>query len=250
MGIIFVVSPDYLEALYKEASKYKFGLQGYGNFKQACSGIYKTNPLDVIGYAIVSEALPELKSSEGKSLLKLLTFINDFETPKNLIFATNGHLGVINALARKFPRINISYVVEKDAMTDIVINRDIFGSLLLGVHNPYIFEKENGLRLGNFTSPVLQYKPLFSPYVLQCLDNVSKLETIQHTIEVDLPYQEYVKSADEIMQLFRKWKIYSSFSEDFADKEKLRALVSNVTNTTLWCTYKALEKILGGDENV
>ena len=64
MGIIFVISPVYLEALYEEAKPFDFRLQGYGNFTDACEGLLYTNVKDIIGYAYVADNLPKDLSIE------------------------------------------------------------------------------------------------------------------------------------------------------------------------------------------
>lgn len=248
MSVIFMVSPDYLEVLYKEASKYKFGLQGYGSFKLACSGVHKTNPLDIIGYAFILENFPELQSSEGKSMLKLLRMINDFETPKDVVFAVVNGQPRLNDLAKKFTRVKFSYVLEANPLTDTIINRDVFGSLLLSAYKPYVFQDETSFKLGDFGSPILRYTPLFNQYSLQCLSDAACLDSVEHTLEEDVPFREYTLSNDEIMQLLRKAKVFKEFGLVFREREVLDGLIENVQDVQRWSLYRALEfMIIGGD---
>lgn len=240
MRTVFVISPNYLEALYHESKDFKFGLQGYGSFAAACNGIMRLNPLDAVGFAYVGDDYPSLDSKEGAAMLQLFGILNDYPDRKKFLFVVRGSGKIAQALARKFPGVLVSYISEVESFTDILFKRDVFGSLLMAEGTPYVFKRSEEAPLGKFVSPTMKFKPLISSRVLECLAEVQCLTSIEMTMEHDSILREYKRTNDSILQLLREYKITKECGGVFDRKNHLETLIAETTDETMWCNYNAL----------
>lgn len=251
MGIIFVISPDYLESLFKEAKKYDFRLQGYSSVQDAAKGLIKTNIAEILGFAFVSRMLPKDLSSL-KMFLQLCNFMG---VRKKFLFALNDTSRLYELFKNSsYKNLDISYLNSIEVMTDIEINRNIFGSILKYNYEPYKLTKESRV-FDSYSLPKLSYKPIISQYVLKVLERVYVLDTLEHTLKCDPVYSEYKYSENdnELLIKLRETKVMidgfyllDDVSNETIEKSlnSCEELVKDMQNTKEFCIYRSLIYIL------
>lgn len=206
MSVIFIISPTYLNVLYKEALKYDFKLQGYGNVTNALKGLLKTNVSDIIGFAYVNTRLPT-NLSHLKYFMSLCGMICEHaDTPKKFIIALQDTEGFEDLLDRDFGNIDFSHI-PISTLTDIEVNRGIFGSILKNNYNPYdislkkqdddafdvnsIDLTKNDLLALHDSFPVLSFHHAINPYYLQVFEHYILRESLEETIKQDDIFQDF-----------------------------------------------------------
>lgn len=238
--VIYAVSPDYLEALYSEAKKYNFCLQGYGNLEDAIKGLKKTNISEILGFIFVGREL--YYSKEGLS--ELLNTCNRLcrYSPKKFIFALQNSKGLADALEiSSFENLKVSYLPDFEILTDTVINKQLFGSILLDSYEPYLLHEQSEKNVVS-QSATLKYEPLFSDYVLKCLDPVDKLNTYEMTTLNDKIYQEYLSDGSDLA-IIRECFIKKVFNISY-DKKAVREILKYREEAQQYCVYRALISII------
>lgn len=236
MKIIYVVSPDFLEALYTEAKKYTFCIQGYGNLNDALTGLLKTNISDILGFCYVGTELFYEKSmiSDYLKTCNMLCRNN----AKKFIFALQNSKGLAEVLQMsEFGNLKVSYLPDFEILTDTVINKQLFGSILLDNYEPYLLRDEQSAVV-KAENPALQYQTLFSDYVLQCLDPVDKLATFEDTKLNDSIYQEYVNDKSDLAYI-RECKIRKLFDISY-DRKVIAEIIERREGAQQYCVYRAL----------
>lgn len=236
MKVIYVVSPDYLEALYTEAKNYTFCLQGYGNFYDATKGLLKTNISDILGFCYVGTEL-FYEKSDTSAYLETCNMLCRNNT-KKFIFALQNSRGLADVLKiSDFKNLNVSYLPDFEILTDTVINKQLFGSILLDNYSPYLIKDEQP-PVFKVENPSLQYQTLFSDYVLQCLNPIDKLATFEDTKLNDNIYQEYINDKSDIAYI-RECKIKKLFDMPY-DKKAIIEIIEKREEVQQYCIYRAL----------
>lgn len=189
MGTIFMISPSYLEAAFNEAKQYDFFLQGYGSFSMGLQGFTQINLVDLLGIVfLVENESYLLKNSE-----KFLKLCNSMESNKKVLVVSQSDLSRFKSFAQQFSNLRFSYLPNVEVITDDVINRQIFGSILLDNFKPYKIESSANEVLATYHYTPLNYKPLISVYLLDCISKVVVLDSLKKTLLTDKVYQQYVK---------------------------------------------------------
>lgn len=237
MKVIFVVSPDYLEACYKEAQGYDFFLQGYGSLEAASKGLLKTNAFDILGFVYLAQALPE----DLNPLVNFMLKCNLLHSNRKFIFALQDNSNLSNIFnAVKFDNLRISYLPSVEVVTDSIINKDIFGSILLDNYKPYLLQPEERPALSDFSFNKLVYKPLFPDSFLRCLDPVEKLDSVEHTLLYDSIYQDYTTFNPKLAEI-RKGFVLREFGHTISKKDYLDLIKDESVN---YCLYRVLVQAL------
>ena len=134
MGVIFVVSPDYLPALCEEAEKYQTSVMAFGSVELALEGLDRVMISDVIGFAFLGSRLPQ----NLNQFCEFLKLIDQYETRvkfKFLLDRKDTTYKKINYNA--FKNIDFYYASFDEVLTDQFVNKELFGSLLLDKFKPY-----------------------------------------------------------------------------------------------------------------
>lgn len=241
MKSIIMISPSYLEVAYKEALKYDFTLQGYGSFENGSKGLLKVNVSDILGYVYFANQMPDNLESFEEFLYRCNLYGNN----KNFLIALIDTKGIHDIDYQKYSNLTFSYIAISEVVTDLVINRDIFGSILLHNYQPYIFEEKQAQSINFGDVYKLRYEPLFSSYILRCLYSVNRLETFEETLQADMVYHEYVKDSSVLAEI-RKFYIKTYF-EAGLDNTKLYDLVKYTGNQVSFGAYMALIELVSAD---
>lgn len=191
MKVVFVISPDFLESILKESEKYSFEIQGYGNFKTACKRLMCVNATDLLGFVYLSKTPCKVGSEEYKSMLEFLHLCDLAEMNKKFLIMSQASLTDFSSLASKYKSIRFALLQNIEFVTDNVLNKDVFGSILLDNYEPYKFSKEKPVVLGDYSCPRLEWKGLLPPALFEVEEKVHPLEELEDTLENDVVMMKY-----------------------------------------------------------
>ena len=237
MKVIFVISPDYLEVCFKEAKGYSFFLQGYGSVEEATKGLIKTNVSDILGFVYLASTLPD----DLNPLVDFMVKCNLMHGNKKFLFALSDNSNLSNIFnAVKFDYLKISYLPNVEVVTDSVINRDVFGSILLDNYKPYLFTPEEKPVLSDFSFNKMVYKPLFPDSFLDCLQPVEKLDSVERTLLYDTVYQNSLQ-LNPLLAEIRKGFVLRDFGHVINESAYLDLIKNEQVN---YCMYRALVRAL------
>lgn len=202
METIFVVSPEYLSAVFAESKKYDFQLQGYGSFRSAVKGIVRVNAQDLLGIAFLGETLPRTGSGEYANMLECFRMCDLMQSDKKaVLIVRSGVAGAAKDL-KQFRNVRVYEVSGYDVVSDTLINRSLFGSILLDSYEPYRIKKEKTGSFGQVLNPKLECRPVVGEQLLSCISEVDVLDTLKHTVEYDNVYNT-LKDMGSELELYR-----------------------------------------------
>lgn len=225
---IFVISSNYLEAVHKESGKYGFELIGCGKFESACKVLPSVSVGALLGIAILEQRLPDIKSKEGKSFLKLLSILGDIQQEVRLnVLLTKEPLGSEYARAiKKYKNIRGYCHDNAEAVTDSLINGEIFGSLLLEDAEMYSINKPKEKPFVNAALKTININNYLSEYLLKVLNTCIPYATLEQTCLFDGATQGYKEAEDDLLRLMREWYICKSCDFDSSGyKERVQEML-------------------------
>lgn len=243
---IFVISPEYLDALYTEALKFDFTLQGYGNIGLAMKGLQYTNISDIVGFLYMADNLPK----DTEPLERFMTLCNAISSNLHMPFMfaikNPAKLGKYLTLT-KYDNLKFIVLKEMEEVTDLLIKRDIFGALLLERLEPYKLNESDQVTPVQPTIPVLEYKPVFSGFILSVFSHVDLSETLEDTLRSDKVYLELMK-VSEIAANIRRLYITRKLGKPINSlSDNLKVSIEKVTDPGAYCNYKALFQLAVGE---
>jgi len=240
MKTIFVVSPDYLDVLYHEAIKYDFVLQGYGDVSKALQGLLQVNVSDVLGFVVLADNIESI----AEDLYNLFFAIDLIESPKKLLLVSRGSNPFdIAVLKKDYPHVNFHQLLNLEVITDEIINREVFGSILLDNYEPYIFDNKKSLPIKVEKTEYLSFDPVIPSYVTDCLNEVLIMNTVDQTLEADTVFSRYDKDKSKLLW-FRKNYIYKVCGVPIDEDRLLRIIEEERGNSFMHCIYYALYELI------
>ena len=240
MKTIFVVSPDYLDALYHEAIKYDFVLQGYGDISKALQGLLQVNVSDVLGFVVLVDNIELI----AEDLYNLFFAIDLIESSKKLLLVSRGSNPFdIVALKKDYPHVNFHQLLNLEVITDEIINREVFGSILLDNYEPYVFNDKKNQPTRIERTEYLSFNPVIPSYVTDCLNTVLIMNTVEQTLEADAVFSRYDKDKSKLLW-FRQSYIYKVCGVPIEDDKLLRIIEEERSNPFMHCIYYALYKLI------
>lgn len=249
MSTLFVVSPCYLESIYHESKKYDFDLQGYGSFNMALNGLIKVNCSDILGFAFAGIHLPGSRTKEFKSMLQFFDSIELMHANKKFVIATDESVAPWSKIFKRYHDIRFVKVPSYDFMSDIIVNKQIFGSILLDNADPYVFERKANHQI-DFDAPRLEYVPLFSDAQIQCVSKVDILDTLERTLDNDAVFRRF-KGEKADLQYFRMYYIALLMQNKNAILDARNhideILDACQEDTSSWCALLAVKNYMEGN---
>ena len=233
---IVVISPCYLEAVFKEAEKYSFVIQGYGNFKLAQKGIVYTNASDVLGFAYLGNSLPS-DGTEKKAFQGFLGYINLMEMNKKFLSIVQDNSSLAAYALKKYKHLRFAELRGFDYVTDSLLNKSLFGSILLDNYEPYIFEDKNEYSGYVGSNVVLEYSPVVPGILFETLSTVHNLDTVEDTFSNDIILQRYRE--DALVAGVRKLKKEKKCSWDLQEWLEKAEKEIDLLDGKLYGIYKA-----------
>ena len=238
MKTVMVISPSYLSALLKESDKFSFCIQGYGSFENAHSGLVKTNVSELIGFAYVGKTLPIENSKDYLEMLEFLEMLDGLEEKRRIVFLTISSGGYLRRLAKKFSNVEIFRVEGVQDITDTVIDKDVFGNIILFMGSPYKLIEQTGSDLPYEQNDdwKLHYKHVMNPDVLRCLEDVVELGNLNETLINDEVYNMFLSSGNNLYAIIRQNVVAKRCGINDADliRRAKNMINSNVSGAD-WC---------------
>ena len=244
MKSILIESPDYLEAIFKESDKYNFTIFGYGNVQVALQKIIQINSYELIGTAFVYDSIPKKDTTDYKLLLELLDKAALFN--KKVLLVTRDSIAPIKSDIQKISNLKLSYLENQEFISDTVINKCIFGSLLLNTIKPYKLDKQESVNENLESLPTLKNENIVPDYVLDIFSAIKPTDNVTDTINFDDAYNHY-KDANKIVASLRKMFIRKTMNKNnFKPNESILIEINNCTNNVK-ALFLAVYYMIGGD---
>lgn len=226
MKVVIVVSPVFLKAVCEEGEKYSFQIQGYGSFQKAADRLMYTNVEDVLGFAYLGTNLPGKDTEEGKAMYRFLKLCNRMDANKKFLFLLQGQMrGDVIKTLRTFKKLKIVYQDGIEFVTDILINKQLFGSILLDNYEPYLLKQQESEKekkeMGSV--PVTSFVPVVPSILFQVLEEVHFMDSLEDTLETDLVLQRC--QGNDVVTLLRKILIVRKAD---GDSQKLEEALMHV----------------------
>lgn len=220
MKSIIIISPHYLESIFKESKKYSFMIHGYGTAQKAKNSLIYANLEEILGFALVYDTLPSANSKEFKDIVEFARLCNSMKSNRKFLVVTRGNAAELGASLKEFKNLRFFVVQNLEYITDVVINKNVFGSILLDNYQPYELRKEEKVSINDIESTTLSFTPCIPGYLFEIFTKVLKLETVEDTVLYDKCYLKY-KTINPIVADLRRIFIMEQFSEDTSDEEVL-----------------------------
>lgn len=221
MKIIYVVSPDYLEAVLDESQKYSFAIQGYGDLDRACRGLCYVNVLDILGFGYIADTFPEPGSLLYDKFINFVSKCSLLGADRKFMLITKEAVPDLGEDLSRFSNLKFASVVEKNGFTDITINRSFFGSILLANYQPYNFngEQEETYHLSDYCCRTLKFPKVVPDLMLDIFEPVRRLTDCAATIENDQVICRYADNNKVVLSL-RTIKIMKQFGENYEAEKR------------------------------
>ena len=240
MSFIFAISPGYLDALYECSEDFEFKLQGYGNTESASRGTMYTNVQQIIGFIYMDNRLP--KDLKGLDTLLWKCNLMCSASRRSFIFAIKDHKQLRKLELPKYSNLDFEFV-EIETVTNVLIRRDLFGTLLLTRYEPYILEETNEV-MPDVDCPVLNYEPLFPIAVYKVMSPIQNAGEYRYVRFVDQVLAD-LSDSSEILAMLRDIRIMYSCNQSYAESlAEVKAKIDDVDNSSMYCTYIALYRVI------
>lgn len=226
MKLLYVISPNYLNAIKSESDKYSFYIQGYQKLKDAEEGLIKRNIGDILGFLYFSDKLP-------KNLERLVNFIQTVDSfaPKGMIFLiasqTGGNFDYIKSKLR-IENLSIKILSGWDIVTNETISV-CFTPFVIANFNPYNEYKTHRTKSSfsynkDLVSDNLKIENSFERKLLKAISPVKLQSNLETTLANDLILNEFSYTRDSYYKIRQ---IY--IQAHFGDCTKLNELAANLT---------------------
>lgn len=244
---IFSYSPKYLGALYEESKKYNFNLQGYRIISKALDGLLKTNSMDIAGFCVVLTSLQDEDLDGLRTFIKRCDLYSDpvNNVKKRFVVALFDSSGIEQFLKSCGTKNLEFYLSEVKILTDVIVKREIFGTLLDGVFTPYKGSKIQSSVIMPKELPLLKLNLPFPRDLLMAISPVQKLDTLTRTIVEDR-ILEHLYNTQSLYSSVRNYKIHEMFGEGTPHRKKVIDLLSKKGDIS---EKLLLEFVLRGDVN-
>ena len=240
MKVLYVISPDYLDAVIKETKEYTFAIQGYRNFTEANEALHSQNIKDVLGFIYISDRMPEYFTDvyefidrcsimTGKDKTFLIV-CKDSKDVKDFL----DYLEVCD--------LTLKVIAGYEVLTDVII-RNAVSTILMTQMKPYVETDtiEEPMEDDDTSlSPTLHYEQIFEPNVLDITMPVLKMSSVEETIRYDNIILKY-RLEDEITYALRLAYIKANFGIFQSIKAQLEKVKFN---NYYYCILKCVENTI------
>lgn len=203
MKVVYVISPDFLESIFQESKKYSFELQGYGNFLAASRGIIYTNIMDILGFVYMTENFPATGSKEFEDFLAFAELCDLANADKKFVIITKAFPKGIDKKLKKFSSLRFAVYVETDLVTDVTINQNLFGSILLDNYEPYKLKEDESSGYQDYGCTVLEYCEVVPQNFFDVFAPIHIMETEKDSISLDIVIMKYNEDLGNPLVLLR-----------------------------------------------
>lgn len=223
---IFAVSDLWLDALYEEALNYNFTLQGYGNFSDAIDAITYVNQFDIIGFLCFME-------NYDQTFFKFLDILNLIVKSKTVLLYSP-----ITIDYSRYNNIRFKVISREPIITDIVVNRYMFGTLLLDVFKPYELYEENDI-LGDLTTKTFRCTPFISKNITDIFEKVVYDESVDAVCA-------RLKNRNELLYDMRVLYVRGLFSNKFDSElsNSIKKRIDCISDSFMYCNLNTAYNLI------
>lgn len=209
MKTVILLSPDYLDDLFNESEKYSFTIHGYGNPNLASRGLLYVNASEILGFAAVFEMFPTEGSVDFMNFLSFVKKCDLLGIEKKFVIVSRSKIP-IQRLQKEVKWLKVEAISDLDFLTDTIINKSIFGNILLDNYEPYQIHPEVKMVIGELESPTLSYTPAVPEFATDVFKPVNKMDNWENTVKYDQVIQKY-RDVNILVVELRKLYILSVF---------------------------------------
>lgn len=221
---MYIVSDSYLKALKKESDDFSFSIKGFCSIKQGLKNLPFTNMEDILGFVIAYHELPE-------DLSELVRYINTLNNicDKPVVLFSYFKEGVSHVIEHiNYNNIKLYVSTDMEAVTDIVIKREVYGSILKEIYPMYYRGKSlEEDEKNNFTHSLEYYKPIINLDTEKVLSKVSISPSYDKALASDIALKDF--DNNPVLSLLRTKVIQKHFNIDRDLKSHLNNLLESVS---------------------
>lgn len=241
MKTIFIVSPDHLESIFQESTKYSFDIQGYGNCALAVKKLKYVNASNLLGFAYVADKLPVAGTSDYQDLDNFMKLSNLMSNGTKFVMITKEPNDGIAKIAKKYRNLEVFIHKVEAQLTDVDINKNLFGSILLANYEPYKFEEEKKPQIKDFEIPTLKFTPVIQGLLFDLFSAVHTGTELEVTMENDPLMRQYKGS---LFGDIRRVVIMKEHRMDYsAELEKINKEIEKLDGKTMGIFMSLLEQL-------
>lgn len=213
---VYCISNCYLKALLRESKEYSFDAKLYYSCQEGLKNLVNTNASEIIGYVILLDKLPD-DEDELLALIDFINAINEISDNTPLVLALSNSEGY-EQLGEYVSSDNLKvFLIDGfEMLTDVDIKRDIYGSIVKYLYNPYC--DNNDTVLVNYNDePSCIIEPIYRSAIQSLCDPVINAPTLRDALENDETLMN-IDKADEVARFLRTLEIklkYNSSDNDY-----------------------------------
>ena len=227
---IYCVSDCYLRALVAESKPYSFEVKACCSLEEGLNQLKYLNLSEIRGFVILIEEI----TNDDKyfyNLVDLINSINLIGSGQPVVLAicnSDGYQSLDGYL--ETDNISLFLVDDIDFMTDIVIRRDIYGTIIKETSSPYVSKsKAKNVYDGQEEFSSSNVKPLFRENIQRLVEPVVVAPNINRAIENDDVLLS-ISEDDDIPYFLRLEQINKAYNVVKDTSEMFKTLLTKVTD--------------------
>lgn len=234
---MYVISPHFLKPIVAESNDFSFAIKGYPTVSEGRKHFTYTNIEDIMGFIFCFYELP-------KKLRPLADFVSYLDTlcDKPVVICCCEKDGMDLLLKNiVHDRIKLFVRCPVEDMTDVVIRRDLFGTIIRETLEPYpeLTPKEEPKQ--SYVNKSIRYESILPNDIDRLYESIPIVRNYALAVKSDKSFL-YLKDRSELLAYLRRLQIqvkYSCVSED--DRDRFNNLVADDENRLF---YKSLYELV------
>lgn len=226
MKYLYFVSDSYVKAIDKEVEDYSFDCKIYPSIKTARKFLIASNISEVLAFVFL---LDKVSNTDYNDLLDLLEKIDEISPKDKLVIISINDETIYDDMVNEcvFKNIRLFTVNYPEVVTDSFIKRDLVGTVLINLFDPYIEKKPNKLKTSNdYKNKIVTYEPIIDSRIFWLLEPIEPTLELRRCINNDEVLKR-CEDKDQILYFLRIQQIYNEFNEEFSSEEMLENLLKD-----------------------
>lgn len=241
MKFIYCITDSYVDAFIQEAEGYSFALKCYCNCLSGLQNLAMTSTVDVLGYVIA--IYDDMK--DITDLVNLVNSINSVSTNTPVVLYFREEIIVDDLLVHvERDNIKLFHVPFTELFTDRFIKKEIFGTIIKEVFNPYV--TMNSVLSEEHIGPVTQrFDPVFSKNIMMLTEPVISAPDIQRAVELDWVLKALEEDNDDILYFLRAEQLNIKYNVLSESRDIIfRSLMETCSDAEQVIYYKVIYNLI------
>lgn len=240
---VYCVSDCYLRALLRESEPYSFYIKGYCSLTEGINNLKYTNISDILGFVILIEYLDYNDVEYFNNLVELINDINLESDGHPVVLAMCNSEGYeqldkyINT-----DNIKIFLVDNVDMMSDVIIRRDIYGTLVKELFEPYVvdtvYETEK-----NYSIESSNYDPIFRENIQRLCEPIVVAPDLRRAMENDEVLSS-IGEDDDIAYFLRSEQLNRYYNNRGDNSIIFENILSGISDTNEIFIYRSIYNLI------